>query len=81
MCLAGCPHFGLSGIFVDDVVKVEFESFNVRLLYSLENIEDDRSESIFVEVDFLVIWNLSYLAKAEVSITSFKYWRRWISRT
>lgn len=70
MCLSGCPHFRLSSIFVDDVVKVEFEGFNVRLLYSLENVDDNRSEAVFVEVDFLVVWNLAYFAAATVSNVS-----------
>lgn len=41
MRLSGRPDFRLTSIFVNDVVEMEFQSFDVRFVDSFENVDDD----------------------------------------
>ena len=56
------PDFHVVGIFIDNVVQVEFQSFGVGLLNSFQNIDNDACETVCIEIDFLVVWYLSNLA-------------------
>ena len=65
MGVASTPHFDSIDIRINDVLKMSGHSRAISSgtassrAYSLGNIEDDRCEAVFVEVYFLVVWDLS----------------------
>ena len=72
MRLSGRPDLGLPSVFIHDVVEVKLKRFDIRLLYPFQNINDDRSETIFVQVGLLIIWDLSDFALKAISTEIIK---------
>jgi hypothetical protein len=63
--IASTPHFDSIDIGINDVLKMSSHSRAISCgaasghANALSDVEDDRCEAIFVEVDLLVVWNLS----------------------
>lgn len=64
MRFASRPDLRLACVFFYDVVEVELQSFDIRFLYSFEDVDNDASEAVFIEVHFLVIRHLTNFAIA-----------------
>ena len=62
------PDFCIACVLVYDVVKMEFQSFDVRLVHSFENVDDDAREPVFVEIDFLIVRDLADFAAEELLV-------------
>lgn len=60
--VSGAPNFRLACIFFHNILQVKLQRFEVRLLHSLEDVEHNARESIFVEINFLVVGHLADLA-------------------
>ena len=67
MRFTGGPDFCFAGIFLNYVMEVEFEGFDIGFMNSFENVDDDTSKAVCVEVDFLVIGDLADLTISNVS--------------
>jgi hypothetical protein len=62
MRLSRCPELCFAGVFIDDIVKMEFQGFDVGLVDPFKDVEDDARETIFVEIYFLIVGHLAYFA-------------------
>ena len=63
------PNLRLARIFLNDISQVELQRFDIRrLAHTLEDIDHDGCEAVFVQVDFLVVGDLTDFAVVCVSV-------------
>ena len=61
LCVINNGAYSLGVIFVNDVSEVVFQSVFIswQVRDSFSDVESQGCEAIFVEVDFLIVWNLA----------------------
>jgi hypothetical protein len=62
MRLSRRPKLCFAGVVIDDIVKMELQSFDVGFVDSFQDVKDDARETIFVKIYFLIVGHLAYLA-------------------